>query len=81
MLFLTLNAGVIIWAYDCPLALRARPSFTRTKGVSIEVDNGRVIITPLETKLPSLEQRLAQFDASRHGGEVMVDRQRGAETW
>ena len=64
-----------------PVGLAREAKLYADQRVSIEVDNGRVIITPLETKLHSLEQRLAQFDASRHGGELMVDRQRGAETW
>ena len=64
-----------------PVGLAREAKLYADQRVSIEVDNGRVIITPLETKLPSLKHRLAQFDALRHGGEVMVDKQLGAENW
>lgn len=49
--------------------------------VRVEVDNGRVIITPLENVQPTLEQRLERFDPVRHGGEVMPTTAVGAEKW
>ena len=49
--------------------------------VRVEVDNGRVIITPLENVQLTLEQRLERFDPLRHGGEVMPTTAVGAETW
>lgn len=49
--------------------------------VRVEVDNGRVIITPLDTDDSTLEQRLARFDPARHGGEVMETTPIGAEQW
>jgi len=49
--------------------------------VRVEVDNGRVIITPLENVQPTLEQRLERFDPVRHGGEAMPTTAVGAETW
>lgn len=49
--------------------------------VRVEVDNGRVIITPLDTDDTTLEQRLARFDPARHGGEVMETMPVGAEQW
>jgi antitoxin MazE len=49
--------------------------------VRVEVDNGRVIITPLDTDDSTLEQRLARFDPVRHGGEVMETTPIGAEQW
>ena len=36
------------------------------------VEDGRVIITPVEDTSLTLEQRLALFDPVRHGGETMV---------
>ena len=39
--------------------------------VDISVENDHVIITPLKSENLSLEQRLAQFDPNKHGGEVM----------
>ena len=49
--------------------------------VRIEVEQGRVIITPLENHHTTLEQRLAQFDPERHGGEAMATARLGAEQW
>ena len=37
-----------------PVGLAREAKLYADQRVSIEVDNGRVIITPLETKLPSL---------------------------
>ena len=49
--------------------------------VRIEVEGGRVVITPLRDEPLSLEQRLARFDPARHGGEAMVTNAVGAERW
>ncbi len=49
--------------------------------VRIEVDQGRVIITPVEDVRLTLEQRLARFDPARHGGEAMRTTDLGAERW
>lgn len=50
--------------------------------VSITVEDGRVIITPVRDEALSLEQRLARFDPARHGGEVMTATDvLGAEKW
>ena len=47
----------------------------------IEVENGRVIITPLVTEPLSLAQRLEHFDPMRHGGEALQTTTSGAEQW
>lgn len=50
--------------------------------VRIATKGHAIIITPFESKPLSLEDRLAQFDPARHGGEVMIiDDQLGAEKW
>lgn len=49
--------------------------------VRIAVEDGRVIITPEAPPALALEQRLAQYDAQRHGGEVMATTAIGAEKW
>jgi antitoxin MazE len=49
--------------------------------VRVEVENGRVVITPLENQQLTLEQRLERFDPARHGGEVMDTTAVGAERW
>jgi antitoxin MazE len=50
--------------------------------VSIAVEDGRVVVTPIKDAPPTLEQRLARFDPERHGGEAMATDERvGAERW
>ena len=49
--------------------------------VHIFVEDGRVIITPIADVPLTLEERLARFDPTRHGGEVMASRAIGAEGW
>jgi antitoxin MazE len=49
--------------------------------VRVAVEDGRVIITPVEDTSLTLEQRLALFDPTRHGGETMVTEPLGAEKW
>ena len=49
--------------------------------VRVAVEEGRVVITPLDDAPLTLEQRLARFDPARHGGEVMAAEPLGKETW
>ncbi|OGQ95817.1 MAG: PbsX family transcriptional regulator [Deltaproteobacteria bacterium RIFOXYD12_FULL_57_12] len=49
--------------------------------VRVSVEEGRVIIKPIIDVLLTLEQRLARFDPTRHGGEVMASKTIGAERW
>lgn len=50
--------------------------------VRLIVEDGKVIITPIDNGLPSLEQRLSLFDPQKHGGESMpTDELVGAEKW
>jgi antitoxin MazE len=49
--------------------------------VSLSVENGKVVITPLTDEPLSLAERLARFDPDRHGGEVMTTDRIGAEKW
>ena len=49
--------------------------------VRVSVEDGRVIITPVSDASPTLEQRLARFDPTRHGGEIMHSEMLGAERW
>jgi antitoxin MazE len=45
------------------------------------VEGGQVIITPVVNPPLTLEQRIAQFDPARHGGEAMASGRIGAERW
>jgi antitoxin MazE len=48
--------------------------------VSVTVEGKRVAIVPLRNELPTLEQRLALYDAECSGDEVMAaDNAQGAE--
>ena len=49
--------------------------------VRVSVEEGHVVITPLDDEPLTLEQRLARFDPARHGGEEMVATPVGAEKW
>ena len=50
--------------------------------VRISVEGGHVVITPITDVHLTLEQRLARFDPTRHGGEAMPPSQAiGAERW
>lgn len=64
-----------------PVGIAREAHLHADQPVRIEVDNGRIIITPLENGRLTLEQRLEQFDAARHGGEVMDATPVGAEQW
>jgi antitoxin MazE len=49
--------------------------------VRVAVEDGRVVITPLDDAPLTLEQRLARFDPAKHGGEVMAVEPLGSEKW
>ena len=49
--------------------------------VRISVKGEQVIITPVIDAPLTLEQRLANFDLARHGGEAMASKLIGAERW
>lgn len=49
--------------------------------VRVSVEEGRIVIEPVTTVDPSLEDRLLRFDPRRHGGEVMGVTAVGAEKW
>lgn len=49
--------------------------------VRVTVDDGNVTITPVDGQEMTLEQRLALFDPSIHGGEAMTTEPLGAEKW
>ena len=50
--------------------------------VRLVVEDGRVIITPVDDDIDSLEQRLKKFDRVKHGGEVMETAEpAGVEVW
>jgi antitoxin MazE len=65
-----------------PSAIARAAHLRADQRVSIAVEDGRVVVTPMEDAPLTLEQRLARFDPKSHGGEAMsVDERIGAERW
>lgn len=64
-----------------PAAVAKAANLHVDQRVLVAVEDGRVIITPEAPALMSLEQRLAAYDAIKHGGEVMATTLLGTEKW
>lgn len=65
-----------------PAAVARKAHLHADQRVRISVEDGQVVITPLEEVHLTLEQRIERFDPARHGGEAMVvNRDIGAERW
>ncbi len=67
------NLGVRI-----PASVAREAHLHADQRVRVAVENGKVIITPLENEM-TLEQRLLCFDPALHGGEVMNSKAVGNE--
>lgn len=65
-----------------PAALAREAGLSANQRVRLVVEDGRVVITPVIGTRLTLEQRLANYDVERHGGEVMgTENYLGAERW
>lgn len=64
-----------------PAAVAREAHLHADQRVRVSVEDGRVVITPLDEAPLSLEQRLARFDPARNGGEAMPGEPVGAERW
>jgi antitoxin MazE len=64
-----------------PAAVARAAHLHADQRVRITVEGERVVIMPVADVPLTLEQRLACYDPSRHGGEVMVSQAIGAEKW
>ncbi|MDO9046752.1 MAG: AbrB/MazE/SpoVT family DNA-binding domain-containing protein [Methylobacter sp.] len=65
-----------------PAAIAREADLHAHQRVKLSVIDGQIIISPVADEPLTLEQRLAQFDPERHGGEVMQTVQNlGAEQW
>jgi antitoxin MazE len=65
-----------------PAAIARAARLHADQRVSITVEGGSVIVTPLQDTPLTLEQRLARFDPEQHGGEAMPTTENvGAEKW
>jgi antitoxin MazE len=68
------NLGVRI-----PVAVARAVHLRVDQRVRVTTEQGRVVITPVTNDALTLEQRLALFDPTRHGGEAMASQPVGAE--
>lgn len=64
-----------------PSAIAKAARLHADQKVRVSVENGRVIIAPVDDRVLSLDERLARFDPEKHGGEVMISQPVGAEHW
>lgn len=64
-----------------PAAVAREAHLHADQRVRVTVENGRVVIEPMQDEPLTLEQRLVRFDPARHGGEAMVSEPVGAEQW
>jgi antitoxin MazE len=64
-----------------PAAVARAAHLHADQRVRVSVEEGLIVIRPETEAALSLEQRLAQFDPERHGGEAMATRPIGAELW
>jgi Growth regulator len=65
-----------------PAAIARAAHLRADQRVSVAVEDGRVVVTPMKDAPLTLEQRLARFDPRGHGGEAMpVGERVGAERW
>ena len=64
-----------------PAAVAREAKLHADQRVRVAVEQGRVVITPLQDAPLTLDQRLARFDPLRHGGESMAAEAVGAERW
>ena len=65
-----------------PAAIARAAHLRADQRVSVAVEDGRVVVAPVQDAPLTLEQRLARFDPQSHGGEAMAaDERVGAERW
>ncbi len=65
-----------------PAAVATEAHLHVDQRIRLTVEDGRVVITPIQDVSLTLEQRLVRFDPKRHGGEAMAaEDSLGAERW
>lgn len=64
-----------------PAAVARAAHLRADQRVRVSVEDGLIVIRPADESVLTLEQRLAQYDPERHGGEVMAAPPVGAEKW
>lgn len=64
-----------------PAAVARAAHLRADQRVRVSVEDGQIVIRPADESALTLEQRLAQYDPERHGGEAMAVAPIGAEKW
>lgn len=65
-----------------PAAIAKAARLSVDRQVRVVVEDGRVVIEPLDAPRATLAERLARFDPALHGGELLADTEAvGAERW
>ena len=64
-----------------PAAVAKAADLRADQRVRVTVKGRQVVITPVAADPLTLEERIALFDPTRHGGEVMAAGREGAEQW
>lgn len=62
-----------------PAAIARAAHLRADQRVRVSVEDGQIVIRPADKSALTLEQRLAQYDPGRHGGEAMAVAPVGAE--
>ncbi|MHB0974060.1 MAG: AbrB/MazE/SpoVT family DNA-binding domain-containing protein [Thiobacillus sp.] len=62
-----------------PAAVARAAPLRADQRVRVSVEDGHIVIHPADEFLLTLEQRLAQYDPERHGGEAMACATAGCE--
>ncbi|WP_340526779.1 AbrB/MazE/SpoVT family DNA-binding domain-containing protein [Cupriavidus necator] len=67
-------------AVRIPTAVARSAHFAEGQEVEVSVDEIGVTVRPVGRRVLTLAEKLALFDPSQHGGEVMVTQRVGAES-
>jgi len=68
-------------AVRIPSAVARSARFAVGQPVEVTVEDSSVVVKPVGTPKLTLAQKLAMFDPTKHGGEVMVTERVGAEVF
>jgi antitoxin MazE len=85
MTMLNKTASLTIQKWGNSLAIRIPAAIARSAhfhlGMPVEVseESGNVVVKPMAGQKMTLDERLAHFDAKKHGGEVMAVKPVGLE--
>ncbi len=65
-----------------PAAVAREAQLHEDQQVRVTVEEGKVIISPIQNATLTLKQRLERYKPEQHGGEVMQGMEKlGAEKW